>query len=370
MMHQIDVAGLPSIDHNLNIERYLTAIAERELNAAIVSSTPNKVWLLGFEGAGQIVVTRDAVTLLTDPRYAERAVAELDEARVEATVRVCRTQAQVFDVIVELCARFDTVGAEGNRLTFDEYEALAARLSLTTTSGLAENLRRHKQAAEVARIDAAARCAADALSTVAPSLQGMTEREIAAELDYQMRRRGANAPAYDTIVASGPQHAARPHHAPGDRTVIEGDTVIIDVGAEVDGYRSDMTRTFIIGDPTTQQRLRYQAVVEAQAAGRIAVHPGVRGDAVDAACRERLDQDDLADLFIHGVGHGVGLEIHEPPFLGATSTDNLRIGDVITIEPGVYEDGFGGVRIEDVGVVNADGFDTLSIAPYGMGAQD
>jgi len=187
-----------------------------------------------------------------------------------------------------------------------------------------------------------------------------TEADVRTELEYRMRRNGADGPSYDTIVASGPQNAARPHHNTGDRTIGEGDTVIIDVGALVDGYHSDMTRTFVVGAADARQNEIYDVVRDAQAAGLSAVRSGVAAADVDAACRAVFRHAGLEDWFIHGTGHGVGLDIHEDPFSSPVSTAELLVGDVVTVEPGLYRDGFGGVRIEDLVAVTATGCELLT----------
>ncbi len=172
---------------------------------------------------------------------------------------------------------------------------------------------------------------------------------------------GADGPGYDTIVASGP-NSSRPHHAAGGRRIERGDLVIIDVGAAVDGYRSDMTRTFVIGEPDAEQAEMSRLTTEAQAVGVAAVRATVTGDEVDAAAREVIAAAGRADQFVHGVGHGLGLEIHEVPFLLGSKVA-LRAGQVVTVEPGVYRPGFGGVRVEDTVVVTADGCRTLTHHP-------
>ncbi len=213
-----------------------------------------------------------------------------------------------------------------------------------------------KDSGELARMERAAAIADEALAAVAPMLgERPTEADVRDELEHRMRRLGADGPSYDTIVASGPDNAARPHHQTGRRTIVEGDTVIIDVGALVDGYHSDMTRTIVVGDPTEEQRRIYDLVLEAQLAGLAAVGAGASARDVDAACRNVFADAGYGDWFIHGTGHGVGLDIHEDPFSSTVSEDELVAGDVVTVEPGLYRGGFGGVRIEDLVAVTADG---------------
>ena len=216
----------------------------------------------------------------------------------------------------------------------------------------------------MARVAEAARIADEALGAVRPLLaQGPSEREVALELDTAMRRLGADGSSFETIVASGP-NGAKPHARPTDRRVAPGELVVIDFGALVDGYCSDMTRTLCVGEPAGDVRQRMvEVVAESQRAGVAAVAAGVGGRDVDEACRAVIAEAGWADAFIQGTGHGVGLEIHEAPRVASTSTDVLAAGHVVTVEPGVYLAEQGGVRIEDTVVVTDDGCQVLTKAP-------
>jgi Xaa-Pro aminopeptidase len=223
-----------------------------------------------------------------------------------------------------------------------------------------------KDDGEVARIEAACAIADAALERVSPRLDdGPTEAAFALELDTEMRRLGADDISFETIVASGP-NGSRPHHQPSDRVIERGDLVVLDFGALVDGYHSDMTRTIPVGGAdalTDEQRRMVEVVRAAQAAGVAAVAPGVGTGVVDHACREVIAEAGWADLYVHGTGHGVGLDIHEDPRV-ATSVDTPLVpGHVVTVEPGVYRPGHGGVRIEDTVVVTAEGRRALTHAP-------
>jgi Xaa-Pro aminopeptidase len=226
---------------------------------------------------------------------------------------------------------------------------------------LVEALRAVKDDGEIARIGAAAAIADAALSEVAPMLeQSPTESEFALALDVAMRRLGAEDRAFETIVASGP-NSAMPHARPGERKLTSGDPVVVDFGAVVDGYRSDMTRTFFVGGaPSAQMSQVYEAVLESQRAGVAAVAPGVSAGDVDDVCRRSLTDAGFGKAFEHGTGHGVGLDIHEAPSVGPGSTGILTPGTVATVEPGAYLAGVGGVRIEDTVVVTADGCRALT----------
>ena len=223
------------------------------------------------------------------------------------------------------------------------------------TSGLIEGLRAVKDGAEVARIETAARVVDAALGEVIPLLKDRpTERTFARELDAAIRAGGADDLGFDTIVASGP-NSARPHHSPGDRTIEQGDLVIVDVGGRVDGYRSDMTRTFCVGPMTAQQRQHFDTVVGAQQAGVEAMVDGARTADVDRAARDIIDVAGWGASFTHGTGHGVGLDIHELPRVARGVEDRYCVGVVATVEPGVYLAGVAGVRIEDTCLVTTEG---------------
>ncbi len=224
------------------------------------------------------------------------------------------------------------------------------------TIGLVESLRRVKDAGELARLQAAATIADAALAGVRPLMEDApTEAAFGLALDTEMRRLGASGPSFETIVASGP-NGAMPHHRPDGRRIAPGEPVVLDFGATVDGYCSDMTRTVWVGELGDADLQRaVEVVAESQAAGVATVAPGVACADVDRACRSVIAAAGWEERFVHGTGHGVGLDIHEAPSVAATSTDTLAGGHVVTVEPGVYLPGLGGVRIEDTVVVDDDG---------------
>ncbi len=336
-----------------------------DVGALLVTDLVNIRWLTGFGGSSATAaVLPDRLLLVTDGRYRERAEAELADAGVDAELRVGFTVPEQQALVVDAFIGIDRVGAEAHSLSHARWEAFAAELPLVAVSGTIEDGRRVKDAGELARIEQACRCADAALAEVAPMLAGgMTESDVRMELEYRMRRHGADGPSYDTIVASGPEHAARPHHAATRRTIVEGDTVIIDVGALVDGYHSDMTRSFVVGQPTPHQQEVYDLVLTAQLAGMAAVAAGVPARDVDATCRTIVTDAGYADWYLHSAGHGVGLQIHEDPFEAPTSTATLRVGDVVTVEPGLYRVGLGGFRVEDLVEVTASGARALTTSP-------
>jgi len=344
---------LPPIGYAARPEAVRRALDGRTL---IVSAPSDLRWLTSFGGSlGWAVIGPDRFVLVTDGRYADRAAADAAAAGISPDIVVGSTRPEIRDHVVA-AARGGQVVADATHLTHAAWLDFTRDLELAPDDLTIRRLRRVKDAGELARIARAAEIADAALTAVAAQLaEQPSEADVRDELEYRMRRLGADGPSYDTIVASGPQHAARPHHSTGRRTIVDGDTVIIDVGALVDGYHSDMTRTFVVGEPDEQQQNVYDLVLEAQLAGLAAVVAGVDARAVDAICRDVFDGAGMGGWFLHGTGHGVGLDIHEDPFASKVSTDQLVVGDVVTVEPGLYRDGFGGVRIEDLVAVTETG---------------
>jgi Xaa-Pro aminopeptidase len=341
-----------------------------DADGVLVTSLTNIRYLTGFTGsAGLLFVLPGEVVLITDGRYGLQATEQLAGAEVTAEVLIARgaDQAERAREIVGR-HRLPTLGLEAAHVSWARQQSLAADwfpgVELVSTVGLVEGLREVKDGGELARLAAAARIADEALEYVRPQLgRGLTEAAFAGALDFEMRRLGASGPSFETIVASGP-NAAMPHHRPGARLIRPAEPVVIDFGARFDGYCSDMTRTVWL-DAVTDPDLRraVDVVLESQAAGVAAVRAGVPAAEVDGACRQVIAAAGWADFFVHGTGHGVGLDIHEAPSVAATSTDTLEAGHVVTVEPGVYLPGLGGVRIEDTVVVTADGCRPLTSTP-------
>lgn len=337
------------------------------IDALLVSDRANIRWLTGFTGSnGWVVISPQGNVLVTDGRYADQAEAELAAAGVHCQVVIGYTAAEVQSLVLVSLAAFSTVGFEASHMTVAEHQRWTDGFpgTLAPTAGLVERCRRHKDPGEIARITLACQIADESLAVVGPMLgTGATEAQVRNALEAQMRNRGASGPSYETIVASGPVHAARPHHQPTDLAIEAGHTVVIDVGALVDGYHSDMTRSFVIGSPTALQSELYELVLAAQLAGLAAVRPGALVADIDAACRNLIADAGYSSWFSHGTGHGVGLNIHEDPFIGRAGGFVLEQGDVVTIEPGVYRDGFGGFRVEDLVVVTSTGGLVLTASP-------
>lgn len=345
-------------------------MGEAGCDALLVSNLVNVRYLTGFSGsAGMLLLRPDDAVLVTDGRYALQAPAELARSGAAAHVHAVPGADQLA-LWPELTAGLATVGLEADHITWAHQRLYARRWGrgkkLVPTTALVEGLRVRKDAGEVARIAAAAAIADKAFAVVAAMLEGgPTEGELAAALDAEMRRLGADAAAFDTIVASGP-NGAEPHHHPGGRRVGLGDLVVVDFGARVDGYCSDMTRTVRAGaseDVGEELRLVATVVLASQDAGLSAVRDGAAGSEVDRACREVVEASGWGEYFVHGTGHGVGLDIHEAPSLARSSADILSSGQVVTVEPGVYVPGLGGARTEDTVVVNDAGCEVLTLTP-------
>lgn len=336
----------------------MEALAEHRCDAALVTRLPNVRYLTGFTGSnGILFLSARAAVLFTDPRYDLQAHEECD-----CRVRVVRgsTWEGVWKHIAGRCRR---LAMEAEHVSHDTWAETQRRLGrsakLVAVRGLVERLRRVKSAEEAEAIRASARVCGQAFAEAAATLKPeMSERDAAAEIEYRMKRLGADGPAFETIVAAGPR-AALPHARPGEAKLGAG-PVLVDMGASVAGWMSDMTRMVHLGRPSRSFLRLYSAVREAQQAALAEVRAGVPARKVDAAARRVLKARGLAAFFTHSTGHGVGLEIHEAPRLGAKSDDVLEAGMVVTVEPGVYLAGTAGVRIEDTVLVTESGAEILT----------
>lgn len=361
------IAGLPTMDVAARAERVESRLADVGCDALVVTRRPNVRYLTGFTGsAGVVVVSRDGLLLLTDGRYTTQSREQLAAAGVEATIEIVPTAALQLEHVRAACPPGARVGLEAHGVTWAQQRSYAEALdgrTLVATEEIVERLRKVKEPGEVARIRAACAIADDALGATLPMLQDRpTEQQFALALEVGMRERGASGTSFDTIVASGP-NGAMPHARPSARHIEPGELVVIDFGCIVDGYCSDMTRTVSLGDPGPDARRLWDVVRASQEAGRAAVAEGVECAAVDRASRAVIDDAGWGELFSHGTGHGVGLEIHEAPRVAKTASGTLDLGVVVTVEPGVYLPGVGGVRLEDTVVVTATGADALTEFP-------
>jgi Xaa-Pro aminopeptidase len=314
----------------------------------LVSNLVNVRYLVGFESSNAaLVVEPERVRLFSDFRYAELG-------RSVEGVEFVETKRSLYAALAELLE--GRLGFEADALTYGNWETLSAgELELVSRRGLVEALRAIKDEGEREAVRRAAALTSEAYARVAEeTFVGRTERDLAWRMDELFHELGAEAPAFETIVASGP-NGARPHARPSDRKIGPGETVVVDSGARLDGYCSDCTRTFATGPLPQQLQEAYGVCLEGQLAGLEAVRAGSTGIEADAAARAVIDAAGFGEAFGHGLGHGVGLDFHEAPRLARESSDTLAAGNVVTVEPGIYLSGLGGIRIEDLVIVGEDG---------------
>ena len=325
-----------------------------------VTKPESRAYLSGFTGSfGYLLITPQEAVLFTDGRYVEQAAAQAPGWTI---VRLQRPFEQ--NVIPEL-KRLNVVkvGFEAEHLTYGDYQFWTQAMPETQwlpTQGVVAHMRWRKDPAEIETIrkavDIADRAFADILGLIKP---GMTERDLAAELEYAMRKHGADAPAFDSIIASG-WRGALPHGRASDKVIAKGEMITFDFGARYQGYNSDVTRTIVLGQPTDRQREIYKLVLEAQLAGCEAVRPGVAANTVDAVSRQYFEKAGVVNYYLHSLGHNLGREVHEAPFLTPTDPTPLEADMVLTVEPGLYISEWGGVRIEDDLLVTSSGAEILS----------
>jgi len=346
-------------NRRLRLERFFDTYG---LDAILFSNLVNIRYLCGFSGSeGALVLTRDNAWFLCDSRYTTQAGAEVGDAEVrQFTVKL--------DTVVELAAeqKLSRIGFESAHTTVADFKALSDKLvgtELVAVSADLDQIRSCKDQVEIERLQQVASVASASLIAVLPRLvPGVSEQEIARELEFEMRRRGADGRAFDFIVASG-ERGAMPHGRASEKPIRSGELVTIDFGALCDGYYSDETVTVALGDPGERSREIYGIVKEAHDRAIAAVRPGIACRELDAIAREFIREQGYGDYFGHGLGHGVGLEIHEKPVVSPRSEAMVEEGMVFTIEPGIYIPGFGGVRIEDTVVVTRDGCRLLTQVP-------
>jgi len=341
-------------------QRLASAFDRAGVSAALITHAPDIRYLTGFHGADSwLVVTRRSAVIVSDFRFEEELAA--------VDVRVHIRKADIVSATAGvLGGQAGPVAVQAEHVSVSLRRRLSRAIGakrLKNTTGLVGELRLIKDASEIRLIKKAVGIQEAALEAVLADLTpGLTEIELAAWLEFEMRTRGSDEPAFDVIIAAR-ANGSLPHAIPGKTTTASGKPVLIDWGATVGGYRSDMTRTFSLGRWSRAMREIYDVVLEAQLAGLAAIGPGVRCAAVDRASRDIIDAAGYGDRFGHGLGHGVGLDIHEAPRVAGASTEVLEPGMVITVEPGVYLPGAGGVRIEDIVVVTDRGCRNLSTLP-------
>jgi len=347
------------MDYKRRITDLQRRLEKLRLDQLLVTHMPNVRYLCGFTGSsGALLVGERGATLFTDGRYTVQAKQEATHARL----RIARGNAAAAALASIKGPRKHAVGLEGDHLSVSAYKALrkATKSLLKPTSGLIERTRMIKDAEEIVQLHAAVMLASGLFDVLLHGIKpGTTESHVAAELEYVARPPGAEGMSFETIVASG-ERSAMPHGVASENPIPASGFVVLDYGVILAGYCSDMTRTVHVGSPGEKQKALYQAVLDAQLAAISAVHPGQEAGKVDQAARKVLKKAGFASYFTHSTGHGVGLEIHEPPRLGKDQKELLQPGMVITIEPGAYVPGLGGVRIEDMVVVTETGCQVLT----------
>lgn len=336
------------------------ALSERGWDAIVVSQPENRRYMSGFTGsAGLLVVAPQKALLLTDFRYVEQA--RLQSTPFEVLQISNGYGSQLAAVLTEL--RAATVAFEAAHVSVAEFEGWREKVSDVSwrpAESVVESLRTVKTAEEIEAVRRAIRLGDEALEHVLSRLcPGVSERQVAWDLESYMRNHGAEKIAFDLIVGSGP-NGAMPHHQTGDRIIQAGEPIVIDMGAVVDGYHSDLTRTVCLGEPDERFIQIHTIVLRAQLAAETALHAGLTGQEADSVAREIIVQAGYGEQFQHSLGHGVGLAIHEGPRLSTVSTDTLQPGMIVTVEPGIYVPGWGGVRIEDMVLIRNDGSEVLT----------
>ncbi len=335
--------------------RLTSALAASGASAFLVTNPVNIAYLCGFSGsAGALLVLGSRAVLATDSRYAEVA-SQLD---VEGLITREYTRS-----LLDLAQSqgISQVAFESEHLTWRQHDDLSGHgLDLLATDHLVRTQRMIKDEREIVAIRRACEITSAALlNTIDAVRAGISERELARIFLNSISDRGADGSSFDPIVAIG-ANAARPHHQPTDATARPGDVVLFDVGARVEGYCADLSRTVVLGQPSERIQVMHEVVLSAQKLAREAIAPGVSAGHIDQIARSHIASAGFGDDFLHGTGHGIGLEIHEPPLLGSASEGMLEKNFVVTVEPGIYISGLGGVRIEDTVLVTANGHESLT----------
>jgi Xaa-Pro aminopeptidase len=355
------------VDHRLRRRAVVARLGDLGVDALLVTSLVNTRYLTGFTGSnGQLLIGSDVELFLTDGRYrgsSQREMPDIERFSAERSYR---------GAVVDRCgtARVSKLGIEAGAMTVADHtaldDALGENVQIVPVNNVVEDLRRVKDDEERELIRRAQAATDAAFSGILDRLAvGVSEQWVARELERLMMDAGADGMAFDPIVAFG-ENAAEPHHDPNHRTLEEGDAIKLDLGALVEGYHSDMTRTIAFGQPAAELRKIHDVVRQAQQAAIDAVRPGVSGIQVDAAARSVIADAGYGERFVHGLGHGVGLQIHEGPWLGTTQDNVLPEGAVVTVEPGIYLEGIGGVRIEDMVEVTGDGCVVVGVSSRDM----
>ena len=346
-----------------HLKQIAARLDEYGIDAMLVSSEPGERYAVGFKGEGYVVVAKNECRYCTDSRYIEAAEKQVTGTSVTMTDRAKNYRILIQKAVDDL--GIEKLGFEDGYMTVAQYRQLADAFTceLVPAQGLLGALRAAKDEEEIALMTKAQRISEQALEEILKFLRpGVSEKEVAAKLTYDMLRFGAEKMSFDPIVASGP-NGSLPHAVPSDRAIQSGEFVTMDFGCIYGGYCSDMTRTVAVGEPTEEMKKVYAVVLEAQLAGIAAEKAGVTGKSVDAAARRVIEDAGYGEYFGHSFGHSVGLEIHEAPNAGSTCEDVIPLGAAVSAEPGIYLPGKFGVRIEDVTIFTADGCVNLTKAP-------
>ncbi|WP_166874393.1 M24 family metallopeptidase [Massilia mucilaginosa] len=357
---------MPIPNYQSRIANAQALMRSHGMEALLVFSAENLRYLTGYTGeAAYGVLASHTLHLITDYRFVEQANADCLHCTVICRDREKTTLAEVIGEVLGNAA-VSRVAVESEHLSLDLFTKIQHHfqpITLVPINGIVEGLRACKDEWEVAQIRRAAQIADQALEALVAQIRlGVSERDLAMELAYLMRAKGADDLAFPIIIGFG-ENSAKPHCVPGYRALKEGDFVLIDFGAMINGYRSDMTRTFVAGEPTEQQLSMMGTVLRAQEAAIASTRAGVSGQQIDREARRIIDRSPFAHYAGKGLGHGVGLKLHEHPFLGQRCEDTLHTGFVVTIEPGIYIPGVGGVRYEDDVLVGEAGASCLTHAP-------
>jgi Xaa-Pro aminopeptidase len=356
------------------LARLRSALAEQDLDAALITHPSNRFYLSGFlaedippnESAGHLVITPGEAIITASPIEVESAMMQapgFEAVSIDSTTRtLIRTDIAVLERVGA-----SRVGFEDNAILYQDYKNLRERLGddveLVPLGSLVDDLRAVKSPDEIQKLARTLDITDQAFELVEPTIRaGEPERAVAWRIEQAFRELGAKGPAFPTIVASGP-HAALPHHRAGERAIVEGEPIVIDMGAYVDGYCGDLTRTVWVGEPDPKLSEIYDIVLRALDAAEAEIRAGMTGKDADAIARRIIADAGYGDYFTHSLGHGLGVRVHESPALSPRADRPLEAGNVVTIEPGIYLPGWGGVRIEDVGHILDDGVSIFTRAP-------
>lgn len=349
---------------NKRLKQLRRKLAETELEAILISRPENRRYLSGFDGsAGLLLITQQNAILATDFRYLEQAQKQAPD------YKIIRSSGETEKWLPRLLGELNLsqLGFEADHVSYSWHRRLARILSkkqlrLIPSQGLVDDLRAAKEPAEVELIARAAAISDAAFEEVAANIQaGMTEQDVSWAIERSLHEKGSQSVPFDVMVASGP-NAAMPHAKPSPRPIQPGEPVLIDFGAKIDGYSSDLSRTICLGQPDDNFKRLYDIVLKAQSAAIAGTAAGMTGKQADGLARKIISEAGYGDNFGHGLGHGLGLATHERPYLGPGSTDRLGDGMVFTIEPGIYIAGWGGIRIEDTAVMENGKIRVLSRA--------